>query len=442
MTKMNNRYRYRQPSLVAMSIACCLLLSAVVLGCRPVQESNSKSDATSTNASSQPIQGASPKPTTDFEKAFREVKFSLSADDNGPSGENGIPDLVEMALIGHILNSSLDLSKDGGVNANDVQAAWNQAHASASEDVAQHLSEWPSLASLVAGYILIGTEDSFAAINRLSTAFGSPLNGNYDLARQLGRFLGPDGDADGDGFTNRQEYIVFGKVSRDAYMEAAVDSSIRPSSEQVKDVPSLRVTRFRVGILLYPGFEVLDVYGPAEIWGNVSEFDVFAVAEKAGPVRSSQGLETVALYSFETCPPMEILLVPGGHGTLESLKNEKLIAFIKERHNQSTWTSSVCTGSALLAKAGILDGLRATSNKAFFSIATNQSSAVQWVENARWVEDGKVFTSSGVSAGTDMAVALVAKIFGKERAKELAAQLEYQWHEDANDDPFASRLRR
>ena len=375
-----------------------------------------------------------PSSKIDFDQAIKEVSFSLTADDNGPSGENGIPDSVEMALIAHVLNEKLSLH--GGVDFSKIHVAWEQAHASASVDVAQHLEKWPRLATLVAGYILVGTQDSFDAINKLSTAFGSPLKGEYQLALQLGNVFGPEGDADGDGFTNRQEYNAFASESRELYIAAALTKETTPTPDQLSKVTEPKKTRSSVGVILYEGFEVLDTYGPVEMWGNVAEFDLFTVAEKKGPVRSAQGLATIATYDFEDAPRIDILLVPGGNGTIAQLRNEKMLTFLKRRHAESTWTTSVCTGSALLAKAGILDGLRATSNKAFFSIAKNQSSKVQWVDSARWVEDGKVLTSSGVSAGTDMSLALVGKIFGVDKARLLAKQLEYQWHEDKDVDPF------
>lgn len=382
----------------------------------------------------EPTSSASPS-EIDFDQAIKEVSFSLTADDNGPSGENGIPDSVEMALIARVLNEKLSLY--GGIDATKIKAAWEQAHASASADVAQHLEKWPHLATLVAGYALVGTQDSFDAINKLSTAFGTPLKGDYQLALTLSKVFGPEGDADGDGFTNRQEYSAFGGESRDAYLAAALNKETIPTQEQISKVLEPKKTRFSVGVILYEGFEVLDTYGPVEMWGNVTEFDLFTVAEKKGPVRSAQGVATVATYDFEDAPRLDILLVPGGNGTMAQLRNEKMLTFLKRRHAESTWTTSVCTGSALLAKAGILDGLRATSNKAFFSIAKNQSTKVQWVDSARWVEDGKVFTSSGVSAGTDMSLGLVGKIFGLDKARLLAKQLEYQWHEDKDADPFA-----
>jgi transcriptional regulator GlxA family with amidase domain len=101
---------------------------------------------------------------------------------------------------------------------------------------------------------------------------------------------------------------------------------------------------------------------------------------------------------------------------------------------------SVCSGSALLAKAGILDGKQATSNKLFFSLAAEQSDKVDWMEKARWVEDGNIFTSSGVSAGIDMSLAVISKIYGKARAEKIAMMTEYEWQTDPSKDPFAKYL--
>jgi transcriptional regulator GlxA family with amidase domain len=97
---------------------------------------------------------------------------------------------------------------------------------------------------------------------------------------------------------------------------------------------------------------------------------------------------------------------------------------------------SVCTGSAILAKAGLLDGRRATSNKQFFDFARMQSEKVTWVEEARWVEDGPFATSSGVSAGTDMALAVIARLYGQERAEAIANLTEYERQTDPTKDPF------
>ena len=133
-----------------------------------------------------------------------------------------------------------------------------------------------------------------------------------------------------------------------------------------------------------------------------------------------------------------MLLVPGGIGTRREVNNPVLLNWLKERSQQAELVASVCTGSALLAKAGVLDGLRATSNKLAFAWASSQSEKVQWQKQARWVEDGKVFSSSGVSAGIDMALAVIAKLVSQQAAEDAANFAEYTWQRDADCDPFAS----
>ena len=127
-------------------------------------------------------------------------------------------------------------------------------------------------------------------------------------------------------------------------------------------------------------------------------------------------------------------------GTLPELENTLMLEFLAEQSKNAKITASVCSGSALLAKAGVLDGHRATSNKQLFALATNQSDKVTWVEAARWVDDGPVITASGVSAGTDMGVAIIQRLWGDDMAHMVAEFAEYTWHKDADKDPFVSEL--
>jgi transcriptional regulator GlxA family with amidase domain len=172
------------------------------------------------------------------------------------------------------------------------------------------------------------------------------------------------------------------------------------------------------------------------------DVEIIPVAERTGPVASTPGIETLAKFDFDTCPPLDMLLLPGGIGTLTQLVNESLLQFLRKRTAEAEVTMSVCSGSALLARAGLLDGRRATSNKLYFQLAVSQSDAVDWVTEARWVEDGPFVTSSGVSAGTDMSLAVIAKLFGRERAEQVAVITEYEWAEDSTRDPFAKYLNR
>lgn len=197
----------------------------------------------------------------------------------------------------------------------------------------------------------------------------------------------------------------------------------------------------RLGSIFYNDFELLDAYGPLEMFGALGDkIELVTIAEQAGPVRSSVGPKTIADYSFDNAPSLDLILIPGGIGTIAELKNDALLNFLTERCPQSQVTMSVCTGSALLAKAGLLDGLSATTNKMFFELARSQGSNIHWQEAARWVDAGQYVTSSGVSAGTDMSLAVIERLFGSELAEMVINYTEYQWHQNANQDPFAGLL--
>jgi transcriptional regulator GlxA family with amidase domain len=193
-----------------------------------------------------------------------------------------------------------------------------------------------------------------------------------------------------------------------------------------------------LGVLLFPEFELLDVFGPLEVFGHAKDwFRIVTVAERPGPVTSSQGPRAVADHGFADCPPLDILLVPGGMGTRREVNNPVLVDWIGRQARGAEMTTSVCTGAALLARAGVLDGRRATSNKRSFGWVTEQGPKVDWVRQARWVDDGNVVTSSGVSAGIDMALHLIGRIAGPAARDEIATRMEYQWQHDADHDAFA-----
>jgi transcriptional regulator GlxA family with amidase domain len=198
------------------------------------------------------------------------------------------------------------------------------------------------------------------------------------------------------------------------------------------------MTERTVGVVLFPGFELLDVFGPLEAFGNLpGMFRVVLVAEQAGPVASAQGPRAVADHGFVDCPHLDVVLVPGGIGTRDEAENPTLLGWLGRRAAEAEVVTSVCTGAALLARAGVLDGKRATTNKAFFQWVADQGPKVTWVRAARWVEDGKFATSSGVSAGIDMALAVIARLVGREVSENVARAMEYEWHTDATWDPFA-----
>ena len=207
------------------------------------------------------------------------------------------------------------------------------------------------------------------------------------------------------------------------------------------------MSKLILGAILYEGFELLDMFGPLEMFTALPAdlLEVVMIAEKEGTVKagSMSGApmpSVLADYSFDTAPALDLILVPGGMGTIAELGNEAMLDFLAERAKTAAITSSVCTGSALLAKAGILDGKKATSNKQVFNLAVGSSDNVDWIESARWVDDGNVVTSSGVSAGIDMSLAIIARLFDVETAEAIANAAEYTWHREASVDPFARYL--
>ena len=195
---------------------------------------------------------------------------------------------------------------------------------------------------------------------------------------------------------------------------------------------------YRIDILLFDKCETLDVFGPVEIFGRLSDtFKLNFISANGGIVKSSQNVR-VDTNLYENKNNIEkILFVPGGSGTREKVNDINFTEFIRNMANESKYILSVCTGSALLAKAGILNGKRATSNKRAFKWVVEQGEDVHWVKEARWVNDDEIYTSSGVSAGIDMALGFIGDLFGKEKALDISKQIEYIWNENNEYDPFA-----
>lgn len=193
-----------------------------------------------------------------------------------------------------------------------------------------------------------------------------------------------------------------------------------------------------MGVVLFEGFELLDVFGPLEMFGTAPEhFKIQLVAENEGEIASGQGPKAVANQKLDAAGQFDIVLVPGGIGTRKEIENKRLLGWIRQQSKNANYVTSVCTGSALLACSGVLDGIKATTNKGAFQWVASQRPEVDWQKQARWVEDGKYFTSSGVSAGMDMSLALIRRILGQEIAEHIALHAEYEWHSDPSWDPFA-----
>ena len=192
----------------------------------------------------------------------------------------------------------------------------------------------------------------------------------------------------------------------------------------------------KINVLLFAGFEALDAFGPVEIFSKIEDCELSFFSLAGGLVKSAQMLEvmTKGIAEIDTTG---ILLVPGGQGTRELVHNAAFIARLRETAEKAQFVLSVCTGAALLAKAGVLDGKKATSNKRALDWVKSTSDRVQWVEKARWVVADKFYTSSGVSAGMDMALGFVADCLGRSCAEAVARRIEYVWNDNCDKDDFA-----
>jgi len=195
----------------------------------------------------------------------------------------------------------------------------------------------------------------------------------------------------------------------------------------------------RIGAVLFEGFELLDFFGPLEMFGLLDDrARITVVAERTGAIKSTGGPCGFAEAMMADSGGFDVLLIPGGIGTRRELAEPSFVAELRRLAEASRLVATVCTGSFLLASTGLLDGRKATSNKMAFAQAATYGPKVNWVAQARWVEDGKYFTSSGISAGMDMTLAVIAKLCGRETSLQIARKAEYEWHEDSSWDPFAA----
>jgi putative intracellular protease/amidase len=193
-----------------------------------------------------------------------------------------------------------------------------------------------------------------------------------------------------------------------------------------------------IAALVFPGFETLDYFGPIEMLGGFGqETEIITVAQGRDPVPSVHGQRVVVDKTIVEKNDYDLLLIPGGNSALIAAKDDELIQWIREASANAECVMAVCTGTVLLGMTGVLDGRKATTNKMDFNKTVPLAPNVDWVKEARWVRDGKFFTSSGVSAGIDMALAVMADLFGMAMADKIAVGSEYEWHKDASRDPFA-----
>ncbi len=199
--------------------------------------------------------------------------------------------------------------------------------------------------------------------------------------------------------------------------------------------------RKRVGIVLFDNIEVLDFCGPFEVFSATrlneekrqeepSPFELILVAEKDVPVVTTGGMKVIPSHTFESCPKLDILVVPGGWGTRKELRNPNMLNWLRLRAAEVETLTSVCTGSMLLGFAGLLEGRRATTHWRSLNWMRDSFPSVMVEYDKHVVEDGRTLTSAGISAGIDMALKVVERYCGEEIARATAKHMEYPYPEN------------
>lgn len=194
-----------------------------------------------------------------------------------------------------------------------------------------------------------------------------------------------------------------------------------------------------VGILIFDQVEVLDVAGPFEVFAvarlneerrqdESSPFKIFLISEKPGPVLAIGGLRFTPDVTIDNCPEgLDILIIPGGWGTRNEVKNVNLLKWIADRASKTKLTASVCTGSSLLGKSGLLDGREATTHWGAFDFLRQAAPNAYIRKDVRFTLVDPIFTSAGISAGIDMALRIVSHFFGTKVGQATARQMEYPY---------------
>ena len=188
-----------------------------------------------------------------------------------------------------------------------------------------------------------------------------------------------------------------------------------------------------VAILIFDEVEVLDFCGPFEVFGvtgykdGTESFNVYTVAEGPGPVIARNGLSINPAYTITDCPRPDVLVVPGGLGTRKEMDNPVLREWIEDHAKEAELTLSICTGALLLAKAGVLEGLSATTHHDGMELLKQVAPNATIEEEKRFVDNDRIVLSAGISAGIDASLHVVAKLLGTEQALKTARYMEYEW---------------
>jgi transcriptional regulator GlxA family with amidase domain len=208
--------------------------------------------------------------------------------------------------------------------------------------------------------------------------------------------------------------------------------------------PRADFKRRNVAIFIYEGVELLDFAGPGEVFAAAetidgqSAFNVYTVAASADPIVSQGFVKVTPQHTIENCPRPDIIVVPGG-ATNNAMSDQKVMAWIKATGREAEITMSVCTGAFMLARAGLLDGRKATTHRASISRLKKEALTATALEKKRFVDSGQVLTTAGVSAGIDGALHVVERLLGLPAAQLTAKYMEYDWTPVKNQEASAAR---
>ena len=186
-----------------------------------------------------------------------------------------------------------------------------------------------------------------------------------------------------------------------------------------------------IGILIFNDIELLDFAGPYEVFSVTNELNnnnlckTFTIEEQNRTIDSVNGLKIISDYSFKNCPKIDILVIPGGVGTKALLEQEEVLKWVLDRYDESEITFSVCSGTRILGKIGLLDGIKYTTHHEVMEDMNQIAPKAIIVSGKRFIDNGKLLTSAGISAGIDLSLYLVEKIFGKEIREKTQAYMEY-----------------